>query len=278
VNRQLFSFLFASSAVVCSAQSFQNPRNIPVVDGDADVVSVADLNNDGLPDLIVGLGNGKPFLIETFLANQNGSYSQVGKITLPSGVSPVCKLADLNGDKKIDLVCPGLTMPSGNGIVVAYLGNGDGTFQSPISTAVGPLNQNSAITAAADMNGDGHIDLVATAGSLSTDYVLLGDGTGHFTVSKFLGDDNISNATIADVNGDGIPDLLTAGGSVFIGNGNGTFSTSFQRHFASCIYADFEKTNKLSSVCLGNANTINFYHENTERKFQYNESHRVRFV
>jgi hypothetical protein len=65
---------------------------------------------------------------------------------------------------------------------------------------------------------------------------------------------------------------------VFIGNGNGTFSTSFQRHFASCIYADFEKTNKLSSVCLGNANTINFYHENTERKFQYNESHRVRFV
>jgi hypothetical protein len=91
------------------------------------------------------------------------------------------------------------------------------------------------------MNGDGYIDLVATAGPVSTDYVLLGDGTGHFTVSKFLGDDNISNATIADVNSDGIPDLLTAGGSVFIGKGDGTFSTSFQRHFASCIYADFEK-------------------------------------
>jgi hypothetical protein len=267
VNRHLFSFLFALSAVASSAQSFQNPRNIPVLDGDADIVSVADLNNDGLPDLIVGLGNGKPFLIETFLANQNGSYSQVGKITLPSGVSPVCKLADLNGDKKIDLVCPGLTMPSGNGIVVAYLGNGDGTFQAPISTAVGPLNQNSAITAAADMNGDGHIDLVVTAGSVSNDYVLLGDGTGHFTVSKFLGDDNISNATTADVNGDGIPDLLTAGGSVFIGKGDGTFSTSFQRHFASCIYADFEKTNKLSAACLGNANTINFYHENTDGSF-----------
>jgi FG-GAP-like repeat len=267
VNRHFFSLLFASSAVLCSAQSFQNPRNIPVVDGNADIVSVADLSNDGLPDLIVGLGNGKPFLIETFLANQNGSYIQVGKITLPSGASPVCKLADLNGDKKIDLVCPGLAMPSGNGIVLAYLGNGDGTFQAPISTAVGPLNQNSAITAAADINGDGHIDLVATAGSGSTDYVLLGGGTGHFTVSKFLGDDNISNATIADVNGDGIPDLLTAGGSVFIGKGNGTFSTSFQLHFASCIYADFEKTNKLAAACLGNANTINFYHENTDGSF-----------
>jgi hypothetical protein len=102
VNRHLFSFLFASSAVVCCAQSFQNPRNIPVVDGDADVVSVADLNNDGLPDLIVGLGNGKPYLIETFLANQNGSYCQVGKITLPSGASPVWKLA--NGIKI--LPCP----------------------------------------------------------------------------------------------------------------------------------------------------------------------------
>lgn len=79
MNRCLFFFLFGLSAVVSSAQSFQNPRNVPVVDGDADVVSVADLNNDGLPDLIVGLGNGKPFLIETFLANQNGSYSQAGK-------------------------------------------------------------------------------------------------------------------------------------------------------------------------------------------------------
>lgn len=181
MNRCLFSFLFALSAVLCCAQSFQNPRNVPVVDGNADIVSVVDLNNDGLPDLIVGLGNGKPFLIETFLANQNGNYSQVGKITLPSGASPVCKHADLNGDKKIDLACPGLAMPSGNGIVLAYLGNGEGTFQAPISTTVGPLNENSAITAAADMNGDGHIDLVATAGSGSTDYVLLGDGTGHFT-------------------------------------------------------------------------------------------------
>ncbi len=253
--------------MICSAQSFQNPRNIPVVDGNPDVVSVADLNNDGLPDLIVGLGNGKPFLIETFLANQNGNYSQVGKITLPSGTSPVCKLADLNGDKKIDLVCPGQPSPNGNGVVLAYLGNGDGTFQTPISTSVGYFGENSTITAAADMNGDGHIDLVATAGSESFNYMLLGDGTGHFTVSKFFGDNSISNSTIADVNGDGIPDLLTAGGSVFIGKGDGTFSTSFQYNFASCIYADFEKTNKLSAACIGNANTINFYHENPDGSF-----------
>jgi hypothetical protein len=268
VNRYIFSSLLASFAVACSAQSFQNPRNIPVVDGDADVVSVADLKNDGLPNLIVGLGNGKPFLIETFLANHSGSYSQVGKITLPSGASPVCKLADLNGDKKIDLVCPGLTVPnSGSGIVLAYLGNGDGTFQTPISTSLGYFGENSTITAAADMNGDGHIDLVATAGSESVDYMLLGDGTGHFTVSKFIGDDSISNSTVADVNGDGIPDLLTAGGSVFIGKGNGTFSTSIQSHFSSCIYADFEKTNRLSAACIGSGSTISFYHENTDGSF-----------
>lgn len=213
VNRCLFSFLFALSAVLSSAQSFQNPRSISV-DMNPDTVSAADLNNDGLPDLIVGVGNnGTPLQIEIFLADKSGNYSLASKISLPSGVSLLCKPTDLNGDKKIDLVCPGLTMPSGNGIVLAYLGNGDGTFQAPISTAVGPLNQSSTITAAADMNGDGHIDLVVALGSTSFNYIymLLGDGAGHFTVSKFLGDAATGNATITDVNNDGIPDLLTAG-------------------------------------------------------------------
>jgi len=222
------------------------------MDSNPDTVSVADLNNDGMPDLIVGVGNNVTELrIEIFLADKSGNYSLASKISLPSGVSLLCKPTDLNGDKKIDLVCPGLTMPSGNGIVLAYLGNGDGTFQAPISTAVGPLNQNSTITAAADMNGDGHVDLVVALGSTSFNYIymLLGDGAGHFTVSKFIGDTATGNATIADVNSDGIPDILSAGGFVFIGKGDGTFSTNLQYHFASCIYADFEKTNKLSAAC-----------------------------
>jgi hypothetical protein len=261
VNHCLFSLLFALSAVVCSAQSFQNPRSIPV-DMNPDTVSVADLNNDGLPDLIVGVGNNSTQLqVEIFLADKSGSYSLASKFSLPSGVSLLCKPTDLNGDRKIDLICPGLTMPSGNGIVLAYMGNGDGTFQAPISTAVGPLNQNSTITAAADINGDGHVDLVVTLGSTSFNYiyVLLGDGAGHFAVSKFIGDVATGNATIADVNNDGIPDLLTAGGSVFIGNGDGTFSTGFQYHFASCIYADFEKTSKLSAACVSPVNTLTFF-------------------
>jgi hypothetical protein len=235
-----------------------------------DTVSVADLNNDGLPDLIVGVGNNStPLQVEIFLADKSGNYSLASKISLPSGVSLLCKPTDLNGDKKIDLVCPGLTMPSGNGIVLAYLGNGDGTFQAPISTVVGPLNQSSTITAAADMNGDGHVDLVVALGSTSFNYIymLLGDGAGHFAVSKFLGDVATGNATIADVNNDGIPDLLTAGGSVFIGKGDGTFSMGFQYHFTSCIYADFEKTNQLSAACTSGVNTLTFFHINPDGSF-----------
>lgn len=88
MNRHLLSLLFASSAVVCSAQSFQNPRSIPVVDANPDAVSVTDLNNDGLPDLIVGVGNNPTSLqVEIFLADKSGNYSLASKINLPSGLS-----------------------------------------------------------------------------------------------------------------------------------------------------------------------------------------------
>ena len=234
------------------------------------VVSVADLNNDGLPDLIVGVGyNSTSLQVEIFLADKSGNYSLAGKISLPSGVSLFCKPTDLNGDKKIDLVCPGLTMPNGNANVLVYLGNGDGTFQAPILTAVGPLYQNSTIMAAADMNGDGHVDLVVGPGG-SFDlymYLLLGDGAGHFTVSQIFGDGEIGSATIADVNSDGIPDILSVGGSVFIGKGNGTFSTSLQNQFANCIYADFEKTSKLSAACASGGSTLTFFHINSDGSF-----------
>ena len=268
MNRCLCYFLFTLSAVVSSAQSFQNPRSIPV-DANPVNVFVADLNNDGLPDLIVGVGNRTPFQIEIFLAAKSGNYSLANQISLASGVSPLCKSTDLNGDKKIDLVCPGLTTPNGNGIVLAYLGNGDGTFQAPISTSLGPHNQNFTITAAADMNGDGHVDLVVPLGlgSFNVSYMLLGDGAGHFTVSQFLGDPATGNATIADVNNDAIPDLLTARGSVFIGKGDGTFSTNFQYDFTSCIYADFEKTSKLSAACASDINVLTFFHINSDGSF-----------
>ena len=56
------------------------------------------------------------------------------------------------------------------------LGNGDGTFQSPIS--VGAINQQDELVSSADFNSDGKADLASSAGNVFVD---LGDGTGHFS-------------------------------------------------------------------------------------------------
>jgi hypothetical protein len=94
-----------------------------------------------------------------------------------------------------------------------------------VATAAGPFR-----LAAADLNGDGNLDLV-TANTGSNDIsVLLGDGTGAFpTHTEFATGNGPSAVAAADLNGDGNLDLATANGdgtvSVLLGNGSGAFPT-----------------------------------------------------
>ena len=170
------------------------------------------------------------------------------------GVSPTSiAVADLNGDGKLDLVianecaigdCGG----AGNfhGVVGVLLGNGDGTFQAPMSYNSG--GQPATSVAVADVNSDHIPDLVvANCGPIGADGcqtttavvgVLLGNGDGTFqpVVVYQTGWSGAYSVAVADVNGDGKPDLVVAniGGasgpdgmvSVLLGNGDGTFQAA----------------------------------------------------
>lgn len=142
-------------------------------------------------------------------------------------------VADVNLDGKPDLVVvQGVSdnLP-GNSIGI-LLGNGDGTFQPPVSYDTGG---NNAAVAVADVNRDGKPDLVVvngcgdancfTPGSLG---VLVGNGDGTFqpvvTYPGFSG----RLLAVADFNRDGNPDLAVVSYSssplsVLLGNGDGTF-------------------------------------------------------
>jgi FG-GAP-like repeat len=159
-------------------------------------------------------------------------------------------VGDLNADGKPDLVVANYCAANlGNhcangaeGMVSILLGNGDGTFQNAITYGSGGLYGESV--AIADVNSDGHPDLIVTNRcSIASDCanpvsgpgvvsVLLGNGDGTFqsALAFSSGGNGPSSAAVADVNRDGKLDLLVANANnsvgVLLGNGDGTFQTA----------------------------------------------------
>src|SRR5207245_10626681 len=114
--------------------------------------------------------------------------------------------------------------------VVVLLGNGDGTFQKPLTfRAPSPTD-----LAVGDLDGDGNLDLAITesggsgTGALA---VYLGEGNGKFHLKATYGlGDHTGVLTMADFNGDGHLDVAAGdegkGSSgvvrIFFGTGRGT--------------------------------------------------------
>src|SRR5262249_46807825 len=97
-------------------------------------ITVADFNQDGNPDMVFA-GNG-PIVYE-LLGNGDGTFQQ--SIQINTSLFPFKLVAaDLNGDGKPDLVVGEETLvgerSGGNGSVAVLVGNGDGTFKTPILT------------------------------------------------------------------------------------------------------------------------------------------------
>jgi hypothetical protein len=202
---------------------------------DTGYVAVGDVNGDGIPDIIAT--NRMDNTLSVFLGNGDGSFRKAQSIGVgnnPEGVA----VADLNGDGKLDLVIAvaGSSDPVTHSFpqssATVLLGNGDGTFQAPLSFPAG----NDAISVAvADVNGDGVPDIL-TANQDSNDVsVLLGKGDGTFQKAQsFCVGITPDSVAVADLNGDGKPDIVTANFgtasypgntvSVLLGNGDGSFA------------------------------------------------------
>lgn len=166
-------------------------------------------------------------------------------------------VADVNGDGKPDVVVAYQGSGS-DGSVEVLLGNGDGTFQAPVSYDSGASMAYSV--AIADVNGDGKPDLVVGNGCSPSNCsegsvgVLLGNGDGTFQAAKTFSSGGFnyyhSHVVIADVNGDGKLDLLvlnpcatscdagspTEGSiGVLLGNGDGTFRSPVSYMSGLCV-------------------------------------------
>lgn len=178
-------------------------------------IALADLNGDGKLDLAVTMPyfNSGSAYVSVLFGNGDGTFQPPVNYPISGGLYLTSMaIADVNGDKKLDLVIGDL---AGNGVNV-LLGNGDGTFQPMQNFGSGGVDSISV----ADVNGDGKKDLVITCcsgagnGSSGEVGVLLGNGDGTFQdqVDYGVGAGVIESmaAAVADMNGDGKMDVVAA--------------------------------------------------------------------
>ena len=144
------------------------------------------------------------------------------------------------------------------------MGNGDGTFQAPVSF---PAAYAPSYLVVGDFNGDGKLD-IATANSdgdtaTFSVSVLLGSGDGTFQSHVDYASQVVNPAgmVVGDFNGDGKLDIAYAdrftGIWIFAGRGDGTFPAPTQLMFpglyaTELITADVNGDGKLDLIAIGN--------------------------
>lgn len=175
----------------------------PVLDS-----KIADLNNDGILDLVFVLGTSPykspPYRVTAASMLGKGDGSFLSPVTMNLGDSATNERAsigviDLTNDGKPDLVL-------GTGAKDSFMipGNGDGTFQ--------PARQFSALLTDriefADFDGDGKLDLLTGGNGIN---ILLNTGTGSFADPLFIpAATAISAMRSGDLNGDKKTDVVVA--------------------------------------------------------------------
>jgi hypothetical protein len=192
-----------------------------------------DLNHDGKLDLVFYAQNASGvWQGSAVLGNGDGTFQPAIAIVGADiqGGSPTGKfvLADFNGDGKLDMALVNELPSPAPSTIVILLGNGDGTFQAPMTTGV-QANTEYNYIAAGDFNQDGKLDIVTTyfvSSSNSGISILFGNGDGTFQAPV-----NSQNSffdqqlTVGDFNGDGVLDLAGGSAIVALGNGDGTFQS-----------------------------------------------------
>lgn len=184
----------------------------------ADDFAVGDFNGDGRDDIVSVFAD--IATAHVYLAGEAGTFSSGivsrtarGPISVASG--------DFNGDGRLDLVT-GAVQP--NREVSVLLGNGDGTIASPSHVFV-PIG--ASVTASADLNKDGLLDLIVANSEANTISVLLGQGNGGFVLhATYQTDQEPSAIAIGDLNRDGRLDVVVANRqagtiAVYLGIGDG---------------------------------------------------------
>jgi hypothetical protein len=146
-------------------------------------VAVGDVNGDGHADIITGAGptGGPNIQVHDGTDFAHLLYNfQVYSVFFTGGVYVAA--GDVNGDGKADMIAG--AGPTGGPNVVVYSG-ADGSVLANFN-AYGPFFQGGVRVAAADVNGDGHADIITAAGPTGGPNVVVFDGSNPGNPSAVL--------------------------------------------------------------------------------------------
>ena len=193
---------------------------------------VTDFNRDGLYEPLGGRNDGTGSILGLDLA-----ATGLANLFSPGRVNRDCRAADFNADGRMDLVCNTYSdINNAASFARLFRGIGVGSFVEDPAFAALDIRGFGETMLAADFNNDGAVDLFIPFYSHNDprehSYLLINDGTGHFTdVADQAGValrgvsllHRVEGAQAVDYDGDGWIDFYVAG-RLFHNNGNLTFT------------------------------------------------------
>ncbi len=221
------AFLLTSSrarAGVCDSATFPRPTTY-AIGSNQQLAGVLDVNGDTYPDLVIYSSYNET--VSILYGTVDGSFQPPVPVPLPAGTNVIQVFAqDVTGDGHADLVILTVSYVSPSYVysILVLAGNGNGTFQTPVSTtAAGYFG----VSLLARLDDDALPDLV-TSGD-GTLQVYRNNGDGSFQPAVISNTIFPPAALVAgDFDGDGHPDIIAADLyqptlSFFHGLGNGMF-------------------------------------------------------
>ncbi|MCB9557039.1 MAG: VCBS repeat-containing protein [Deltaproteobacteria bacterium] len=233
-NNVLKSYAFNSGALDKQYSSSNTPLGQP---------AVGDIDADGELDIVAASHDGAVYAFAKDGTVKSGFPVRVPRLDLDKvtnrddlideGVISTVALADLDGDKKLEIIVPAMDAK-------LYVWRADGSTQTgfpvelvdPTGNNEGKKRKTRIVSSPAigDINGDGMLDIVIgsneTIGSSGPLHAVHGDGNAHaggpflegwpvrvFSISSlpFIGEGLPNSPALVDVNGDGLPEIAISG-------------------------------------------------------------------